>query len=535
MHMPEQTTVPWRLAIIGGGQAAMAMLMATLERVSARRAPPWRGIELFVFERADEFGTGPAWSPSQLLPVHLSSLASEHSRAAFGAHQCLQFSRCVGMHVELGSEVRLMPRTQVTRIKTEGTLWRLTTAGGHGCLVEVVVPAMGRLPGLQNRPPGALRPWPASVLQDALNEGGAKVLVMGTSLTGVDAALTAGLAAGSFETDVQGVLRYVPRRRLRVIMASRSAEMPAVWGPGPRPWPEFEREFAAALDALIRHHGRLPLRHALEALCGISYRLHGGLGGFDEPGLTFEQRLLRLRALKRLRVRDPMLTLRRDLAQATGLHADCELPRQRTLLAALPLLSEAFPALGAEDHALFEAHLRTPLYRHGMPMGSPTARCLLAMMEAGVLQVQRLTADQVRRVGAGWAAIDTAGRVLEVDHVIDALGPVADPSQLDDELLRDALRQGHARPARRACASGSAAPGIAAGIDVHPGSRRVRGRAGQPPLYAMGTLTFGLFLDAQAIGHLVRDAEAIAGDLDRLLESNDLGCRRRSPHGALHG
>lgn len=51
----------------------------------------------------------------------------------------------------------------------------------------------------------------------------------------------------------------------------------------------------------------------------------------------------------------------------------------------------------------------------------------------------------------------------------------------------------------------------------------------------MGVLTLGLFLDAQAIGHLIRDAECIVADLDRLDEPPAGGYPVQTQHVAAVG
>ncbi len=522
-----------RLAIIGGGQAAKALLMAIAERLYCGRGR-WHSAEILVFERSREFGTGLAWSRGQVLPEHLSSLASDQPRGDFGDHQQVQFSRCAALLEELGAHPRMLPGCEVVHLARDGAGWRLVTQDGQCFTADAVVLATGHARGRETRPPGALWPWPASALQRVVSEGqDVSVLVLGTSLTGIDTALTIGLAAGEFEelpSDPRGVgdteraantpgrLRYRLRRAVRVILASRSGALPAVWGSAPRPWPELERPFAEALDGLTRRHGRLLLAEAFDALAALSAALDAELAGVDRPGLSLRRRIRRLQALQRLRARDPQRTLRADLARAEGAGGRTELPWQRALLAMLPALSEAFPGLNAQDHALFERHLRGPLYRHAMPMGQPTARRLLAMMEAGVLEVRRLDAHAVHREAHGWAAVDCDGRRLTANHVVDALGQEGDPTAWAPAWLEHALRDGLLRRATRAADDGGGGEQPCDGLDVDPRTRRVRAATPQLPLYAMGVLTLGLFLDAQAIGHLIRDAECIVADLDRLDE-----------------
>lgn len=505
-----------RLAVVGGGPAAKALLFAIAQAVALDRGQ-WRGAQIIIFERSSEFATGLPWSRAQALPEHLSSLASAQPRVVYGDGQRVQFAGCISLLSELGVAVLLRPRCEIVALETEaGNGWRLRDADGARYRADSVVLATGHWMRQRALLPGALRPWPALALQSATAHA-RQVIVLGTSLTAIDVALTLAAAAGTFDLQLDGSINYRVHRPLGVTLVSRSGCLPAVWGGRPQPWPAFECEFASRLDALLRQ-GNLSLGTALDALAESCHEVGGGgLGMLEMRGVSLRRRMRYVAALQRVRARDPLATLRRDIgkaADAAEMVPARTLCRQRTLLAALPLLSERFPYLCGNDYHCFETHLRSALYRHAMPMELSTARRITALAQAGVLSVQPLdAADLHGRASGGWVGRNASGLVIEGDLLVDALGQPTDPAVADSALLQSIMRNGHARQPRRACRAGGFVVG--AGIDVDSATNRVRSDSARPPLYAMGVLALGTFLDAQGIGQLMRDAERIVGDLSR--------------------
>ncbi|MDX0647508.1 hypothetical protein GOD00_23390 [Sinorhizobium medicae] len=510
-----------RLAIIGGGQAAKAVLFAVAERAAAGRLD-WRGVEIVVYERDGEFATGLAWSRRFALEEHVPSLPSPQARVVYGDGQRRQFAECVALLRDLGVQVRLAPFTDVVGLERAGAGWRLQPAEGPPQRADAVVLATGHWHRCDPVLPGALRPWPARALQDAVLAGTGRVLVIGAGLTSVDAAVTLAVGAGRFDAGADGRFIFRPRRPLAVTLASRSGCMPSVWGAPPPPLPDLEAAVSARLEALSAEHGRLPLESALDVVaataCDAAVVTCGPVAAL---GIPIAHRIALIRAAEEHRAADPLARLEADLAAVAPLDgpiASARLrgsPAQALLLALLPIVSERFHGLDADDHALFQARLRGPLFRRAMPMGLDSALRVSALAGAGRLRVRRLDpADPPRQAADGtWSVPAFAGAPAQVfDHVVDGTGQTADLATRAEQLWTRLLRDRLVRPALRRRRDGTTAP--TGGVDVDVETRRVRAAGAAPPLYAMGALTLGLFVDAQGIGHLMRDAARIIADLD---------------------
>lgn len=501
MTAAERAMIP-RLAVIGGGQAAKAILFAVAEAAAAGRLD-WRGVEIVVLERGEEFGVGLAWSRRSALPEHISSLSSPQPRVVYGDGQKRQVEGCVALLADLGVRVQLSPLTEVIALSPAASRWRLRTAGGETLFADAVALATGHWDG-PPAVPGALRPWPAHALQAAhVRAGGGRVRIVGAGLTAVDAAITLAVGVGRFERRPDGRFVYAPARPLAVTLVSRSGCLPRVWGAPPPPNPGLAAAARTALDAIVARAGRLPLAAALDVFARAAEEAGLPVGGTPfGRGAAMLTRLAALATDEAARAADPIATLAADLAavlpdggpvSADRLKA---LPEQAFLLGLLPIVSETFHALDADDYAVFQARLRGPFYRRAMPMGLDSALRIQALVRAGVLSVRRY-AD---------AGSEPA------DLVVDATGQTPDIARRADPLWQGLLAGGFVREAVRPDREGRFVS--CGGIAVDPRTRRAKSARAAPPLYAMGAATLGLFVDAQGIGHVQRDAAEILADLD---------------------
>lgn len=490
------------IAIIGGGQAAKAVLFALAEAVAAGLLD-WKGCKIDVFERGDEFGTGLAWSRSNALDLHYSSLPSWEERVAYGDGQKRQIHACVDVLGSFGVEVELHRRSAITSLAADEDLWRLKVADGRNFAADAVVLATGHWFG-QPVVSGAIHPWPARSLQQAfLAKSGERVTIIGSRLSGVDAALSVAAAAGEFCPMKDGRFSYRANRPLKITLWSNSGSLPGVWGRWPERQSDAELSVRAAFRSLIEETGNLPLGAACRAVFETAKAQ-----GLDLSRLSIdwdEGETAWMAALERHeaeRSRDPIATLRAEISRVVNAAEPIRaeelkaVPVQAYLLAILPILSEHFHALNAEDHALFEAHLRGPLYRAVMPLTLPSALRMAALADTGCLQVVKAMPGEAPP---------------EADLFVDATGQSGDLKQCNDELTRDLLRTGIIQPSQRFSRTGRIVEG--GGVNVDPATRLVASAAEVPPLYAMGVLTMGLFLDAQGIGHLMRDATALVHHL----------------------
>jgi hypothetical protein len=220
-----------------------------------------------------------------------------------------------------------------------------------------------------------------------------------------------------------------------------------------------------------------------------------------------------------------------------------EVPWQAALFSALPVLSEFSHALSAEDQDAFDRRLRTMFFQHAMPMTLETARKIEALFAAGRLETIALgdryaCVPNPQGVALRYRAPEGRQDIQEFTDVVKAHAGSADIRHHPAPLLQDALRSGVVRPATRAFRDDGQAEQIAArsgtemivergrkpslvvgGVEVDPATREVLAactRRNEPtpaPVFAMGPLLIGQFLDAHSIGQLIRDSSCI---LERL-------------------
>ena len=488
MHSSQQST----LAVIGGGQAAK-VLLSKIAEASAQGDERWRGTSILVFERGSEFGTGLAWSRRNVLPEHMTSLSSSETRGEFGDRQLQQVPGLVRLLAEFGVTVHLVKQTEIVDIRPAKRSWLLHAASGTSFLAQAAVLATGHWTNCTGE-----SPWPATTLQAKHAASDGRVLICGTGLSAIDSAITLSLGAGRFVQGVGRQLDYLAESPLDITMASSSGCLPAVWGATPPILSDLQHELKEKLSNSQQQYGVLPLGHALDHLVDMAteYDVETAGTGFA-PGLSLTDRLDEIERREQARARYPWRTLRHDLRLVLGQQWEAagaelrQIPLQNFLLATIPIISEAFHHLSAEDRSLFKSAVRGPLYRHAMPMVLESALFIDALFRAGVLRVvQRCVAPSSE----------------DARLVVNAMGQEEDLTKNDHPLWRSLHAQGFI--------GGVIGPGDVGSqpsVDVDPSSRRLR--SVENPLYAMGPVTLETFADAQSIGHLMRDAEAIVGAL----------------------
>lgn len=537
--------VPPEIAIIGGGQSAKGILFALAERM-ARGDVRWRGTKLTVVERSGEFATGLAWSRHTAHEEHLSSLAAPERRVGYGDGQRNQFRRTVELLEDFNVACRLQPHEEVIAAKPGVSGWRLHLASGRELNSQMVIFANGHWTATSpwdGCPGYHTSPWPAGRFADAVfaEQGrGAKAalnrfLILGTYLTAIDAAFTLASKAGTFHSEPEGRLCYVPKLPFRLTLASRGGFLPKVWGlaPAQREPRCFHQE---ALDRLRAEHGWLPL----PALFSLLVR---ELAGEWRPGREPPSLRAFVQAWKRgVSTENAAEVLRRDIAAITlshrpwGCYPDVRAPCwQAVLLGALPLISENSHALSGEDQQHFDRNLRSLFFAHTMPLPLESAMRLEAMFRAGVLEVLALGADSRLHPVLGeqpgfrlsWKGPSGVACVASFSQVVNGLGQSADlarsPEPLMRQLLREGLVQRARRPYRHPHHQGADAYSCG-GMLVDQTSCAVIPRAtpegassNRPAAtaYAIGPNLLGQFIDAQSIGQIRRDSSRILDAIGR--------------------
>lgn len=450
-----------------------------------------------------------------MLDEHLASQPTSYSRPRFGRAQIREFSRLVALLAEADIRVDLFPGTDIIDMERRGDGWTLSSRLARW-ESRIAVLATGhwaaRPPELAGVP--YLDPWPSRALQNSVmtaSRDDSRIGIVGSYLTAVDAALTIALAAGSFQCEHDEDLVYRSQRRLHLTLLSRHGRLPWVW---PR---EFARQplrwmnVARMTQAPDRGEGRIPI----DALASL---LLSELGNTARAVENPAERLLRQYFF--LSRGDVWTRLDRSWRSPSP----AWLP---PLVASLPAISESFAQLDARDHLEFRTRYQSAFFNLAMPMARGTAAFLRALRKAGCLDVVAAR-DAVWSSARGavichWRDADGTARSRTFDALVNGRAGGGDirvhPSQLIQRLRARGDIQRAFRPGAPNEPRGTGSLEVE-GIHVDPGTCEVvpAGRCRATPdspsnLYAMGPNVSGLFLDAQSVGHLMRDAERIINHL----------------------
>ncbi|MFY2563332.1 hypothetical protein ACN469_37390 [Corallococcus terminator] len=572
------------IAIIGGGQSARWFLFALTEQL-ARGVQALQGSRLTIIEGQSEVGTGLAWSRRNALEEHLASLPARMSRWSFGERQQVQFHRTLGFLRELGLSVDLRLGQEAMTMEQKGERLEIGLASAPSVSADVVVLATGygqrawrnrALPEamLDGRPGVHISPWPASALQqavfdgcDSISEARPKhVLILGSYLNGIDAALSLAVKVGRFQPDADGRLHFEAPAGFRITLGSRTGQLPKVWGREPSS-PYQPRWFhAERLQQVFEstERGRLlPMDATLELLGDELAEASGRKRALPVAagGRRNEPMRRRIGAWQRHLARgDKAEMLRRDIAAVMtsgkpfGRYEDTHICAwQNCIDSAIQLWSENSPWFCAEDHLYFDRELRTTFFNTMLPMTLGNALQIEAMMRSGHLNVVALgrgyelqpVTDRVWRTSVSYGTELGRPGLMNVTDVVDATGQYsaieAHPSPLIQAMLGNGLIQPGLRAFRGEGTGASEVPpgkrrsiierrGKAylstGGIYVNPKTGEVIPRSSheldyegpdRTTLYAMGPNVCGQFTDAQSLGQTQRDALRIVADLCRKL------------------
>ncbi|HEY3505243.1 MAG TPA: FAD/NAD(P)-binding protein [Actinocatenispora sp.] len=481
-----------RIAVIGGGPAAVALLDGLLLRADRFRSNP----EIHIYEPSGP-AYGQAFRPdldSALInlpngrmsirahePAHFlnwlessagtdPALAERHApRSRFGAYLTAQLDRGRAVARELGWHVEVVPETVLAVAGTADRALLVRTAAGartHSHVVLGIGSGSNADPYRLARTPNFVAdPYPLAATLPGVAPD-AHVLIVGTGLTAVDAAL--------------GLLHL--GHRGRITMASRTGILPRVR----RPVVDWE-----------------PRHLTVERVAALGRRAGG------------------------LRLPDVWDLLRRELT-AAGFDAEAETARFRPVRShADDLREQLAERVASPVHSIYAALLPTPLppliratlppedmrqvayrFKHQLksvqcPMPPETGRTLLAAMDRGQLTVLGgLTYVGVR--GRRFAATAELATVPDADVVVDAT------------RLSPARTTGRARHLVRSL-TGHVRWDPFHALRVDPATCRVLPGPGQPHrmLYAIGEITIGDLYHASSLPAVSRGAALVAEDLAR--------------------
>ncbi|MCK7626497.1 FAD/NAD(P)-binding protein [Streptomyces sp. RS10V-4] len=484
-----------RLAVIGGGAAAVSLLDSALRRFEGEE----RRCDITVYEGSANLATGRAYRPDLdcalvnreagymsvrsadrghfLRWLHRAPRYRDTSyaslpvdsyvpRRVYGEYLTAHLESCRAEAERRGWTVRVVPEFAVEAKATAGDVM-VRSARGVGHFDRVVLCLGTGAPADPYRLAGAPGfhpdPYPLrAVLPEIAAD--AHVLVLGSGLSGVDVAL--------------GLLRS--GHRGPITMTSRHGLLPGVRATQP-PYslrhltPEAVRQ-RVARDGALRARDTWRLLRAELTAAGVDLRALAA----DRPAAE---------------------RLREDLSRLGG--NAC----QAAVSAMMHQVREpVWCAMSDTDRRLFLSRFHAfskPLYN---PMPPPTARTLLDAMDSGQLAVRSRTTSVTARAGGGFTLEDGGGRLTRVDTVVDATRSGLAGTGSRAEPFIDSLT-----------GSGLAVRNPVGGVRIDVTSNALRAAAPEedPRFFALGDIASGDLFYAGSMYMLNTRAEVITHTLAR--------------------
>ncbi len=418
----------FNFAIIGGGLTAAAMLCQLVNRVQQKAAkgrlnPSTIGIQ--VYEKQDTFGPGFPHSDKFVLPFHITNMCasdmgiiagrpgdfedwvainSDHLQKRFGGFQaassgdaefgqeCNHYPRAVmGAYLEarfqkavesaqrLGLDVHLAPQTEVVDLKESGSgvtlrIRDLQSQHDDSREADRVLLATGHWFETTDQANYFSSPWPARELIRNI-PAGAKVAVIGTSLSAIETLLTL-TAEGEFNRNQSGQLTYAPPDNTRTFcLYSRCGLLPKVRGK----MGLYRNRFLNRenLDRLLSNNrGNLRLEAIFKLLDAELQAAYGHPIDWDEVLNPTDS---------------PADLLQKYIADAVnGDGPDGELIWQTILHQSFDMVRDMYLNLTLDDRRRFDRHYTSLFFTHAATQPALNAEKLLALMKAGIVRVIKL-------------------------------------------------------------------------------------------------------------------------------------------------
>jgi uncharacterized NAD(P)/FAD-binding protein YdhS len=570
--------MPFNLAIIGGGLSAVAMLCQFVDRVRQKAArglldPSKIGIQ--VYEKQDCFGPGFPHSDKFALPFHITNMCAadmgvidgrpedfeawvaanlenlqerfawfaapssghdksgqecnHYSRAIMGEYLKARFQEAVQSAQRLGMEVNLFPQSEVVDLKASGTgvtlrIRDLQSQHDYTRDADRALLATGHWIEKNDQTRYFSSPWPARELMRKI-PAGAKVAVIGTSLSAIETLLTL-TAEGEFTRSRKGQLVYEPAENSRTFcLYSRMGLLPKVRGK----MGGYRNKFLnrETLDGLLtENRGRLNLETIFKLLNSELEAAYGQAIDWDE--------ILNPTG----RPADLLQKYINDAVHGDG--PDGELIWQTILHQSFDMLRDIYLNLAIEERRRFDKNYTSLFFTHAATQPVFNAEKLLALLNAGIVDVVRL-GEKYRLVkdndNDSYEFIYESERGnLNRDayrYVVNARGQArsleTDPSELAGNLLASGtVAIEEFRPVGHSAYSGhqNAGEAKAAGASYKTGSIWIDPDTHQimqvgpdekltksGKIYAVGAMTRGQIINASMADGIVQATSRIADDL----------------------
>lgn len=555
----------YKFAVIGGGLTATSLICQLVDELSrrgeaGRRLGPSLAID--VFEKQGEAGPGLPHSAVHVLPFHITNMCARdmtvrvsrpddfqqwvtgnqdwlgkrferregdiftvcsgdercvhYPREVMGEYLKHQFDDAVARAVRLGIRITVQTRTEVIDLRVHGGGFHLSVAAEDPGTQEIG-PYQGLLlatghwfesPSTENLFPS---PWPAPKLLSSIPPG-ASAAVIGSSLSAIETVLTL-TSDGHFRRLHSGRLVFEkPKLPRKLTLFSRQGLVPRVRG---RIGNRLNRWFTCAglTELMANHNGQVTLAEIFNLLdqelveayhAPIDWQLVAAPSG------------------------EPIEILRHDLDRAIkGDGPNGELVWQTVLVQIFPVVRELYLALREDERQRFDREFNTLFFMHAATQPVINAEKLLALMEAGVVEVIRVGRDyrfshneSERHFEFQFSGDDGRTRSASFSYCIDARGQARSIESDCSELTRNLLARGLVQIHRETSSHGSG--GISAGwgsVLIDPDTHRViparpgHGGTSDLQLFAVGAMTRGQIIDASMAHGLARSTETVAQQL----------------------
>ena len=454
------------IAIIGSGPTGIYTLAGL---VGAERP-----LSITIFEAGDRPGRGMPYHPAYNDPAMLANIASIeippivdtltgwlhgledaelarlgigrdeiderrfYPRLLLGAWFEDQFDKLVARGRAKGHQITVFAGQEVTDIALHSQDILLTIVGPQGrhyAMFDEVVMATGhRWPERSETSPGYfVSPWPSDALEPIRN---VPVGVLGTSLSGIDVAVSLATRHGSFYLEPDGGLAYTPgadSEAFHVTMMSRKGLLPEADFFCPIPYEPTVILTDAAIDAEIARGsaGLLDRVYGLFAeelaLADPDYAAKIGLAGLDVETVgkaIFEKR----------EASDPFVSAAYNLAEAKANQAaGYTVPWRYAILRMHEVVARAVPELDTEDLKRFHRAFKPIFVDNYATVPHRSIERLLALHRAGKLSVLALGSDYEQDTDS----VDSGVRITLADGSDHVFGAFVDATGQGSESAGD--------------------------------------------------------------------------------------------------
>ena len=568
----------FNFAIIGGGLTATAMLCQFVNRVRDKAAkgqldPSRIGIQ--IYEKKDIFGPGFPHSGKFAMPFHITNMCasdmgilddnpgdfhewvynnSDHlqkqfsffrdssyeakasrpncnhyPRAIMGEYLKIRFKEAVESAREVGLAIKCYPTSEVVDLSQKGkqiclSIKDLRAKNYLSGEADRVLLATGHWFEKNDQDRYFSSPWPARKLRRNIPQG-AKVAVIGTSLSAIETLLTL-TSEGTFTRSNTGELVYAsPDNPRKFVLYSRRGLLPKVRGKMGNHRNKFlNRE---NLDRLLSENRRtLTLDSILNLL---NFELEDAYG----HKIDWEEVLNPTG-----RPADLLARYLEDAVNGDGPQGD--LIWQTILQQSFDMVRDVYLNLTLEDRRRFDKNYTSVFFTHAATQPAINAEKLLALLKAGIVEVRKLGGNYRLIKNAvedcyEFTYRDSRGNLRTDAHpyVVDARGQEKSLETNPAELAKNLLKSGtilieEFRPPGYMADSNiefkteleTAGDAYKTGsIWIDPETHHIMQRGPDKKvtqsstIYAVGAMTRGQIIDASMARGIVQATSRIADDL----------------------